>query len=100
MVIGVDVYHDSSNGKKRSIAGFVASTNQYAESTHPSSPSPLPFLPFLPPLCPSLLPSLPPRHLTRWYSRVVIQSPNQEIMDGLKLCLQAALRKYHEVGFN
>ena len=63
MVIGVDVYHDSSNGKKRSITGFVASTSQ---------------------------------HLIRWYSWVVIQSPNQEIMDRLKLCLQAALKKYHE----
>jgi len=64
MVIGVDVYHDSAQGKKRSITGFVASTNQ---------------------------------HLTRWYSRVAIQGPMQEIVDGLKMCLQASLKKYHEV---
>nr|DBA30176.1 TPA: hypothetical protein GDO54_006191 [Pyxicephalus adspersus] len=35
--------------------------------------------------------------LTRWYSSVVFQLPNQEIVDGLKLCLVAALQKYHEV---
>ncbi|XP_068130792.1 piwi-like protein 2 [Hyperolius riggenbachi] len=35
--------------------------------------------------------------LTHWYSRVVFQLPHQEIMDGLKLCLVAALQKYHEV---
>ena len=28
MVVGMDVYHDGSEGKKKSIAGFVASTNQ------------------------------------------------------------------------
>ena len=37
------------------------------------------------------------RHLTRWYSRVSIHDKNQEIADGLNLCLQSALRKYHEV---
>ncbi|OCT90145.1 piwi-like protein 2 [Xenopus laevis] len=35
--------------------------------------------------------------LTAWYSRVVFQLPNQEIMDGLKLCLVAALQKFFEV---
>ncbi|XP_077999596.1 piwi-like protein 2 [Glandiceps talaboti] len=35
--------------------------------------------------------------LTRWFSRVCLQLPQQELMDGLKLCLTAALRKYHEV---
>lgn len=28
MVIGIDVYHDSTMGTKKSILGFVASTNQ------------------------------------------------------------------------
>ena len=37
------------------------------------------------------------RSLTRWYSRVAIQGMKQEIMDGLKLCMQASLKKYHEV---
>ncbi|KAM9312009.1 piwi-like protein 2 [Gastrophryne carolinensis] len=37
------------------------------------------------------------RSLTRWYSCVVFQLPHQEIMDGLKLSLVAALQKYHEV---
>ena len=63
MVVGIDVYHDSSHGK-RSILGIVSSTN---------------------------------RHLTRWYSRVSIHHKNQEIADGLNLCLQSALRKYHEL---
>ena len=63
MVVGIDVFHDAAKGK-RSIAGFVASTN---------------------PEC------------TRWYSRVCFQMPGQELIDGLKLCLISALRKYHEV---
>ena len=37
------------------------------------------------------------RHLTRWYSRVSIQGKMQEIADGLKMCMKAALSKYHEV---
>lgn len=63
MVVGIDVYHDAAKGK-RSIAGFVASTN---------------------PKC------------TTWYSRVCFQMPGQELIDGLKLCLISAIRKYHEV---
>ncbi|XP_014341914.2 piwi-like protein 2 [Latimeria chalumnae] len=35
--------------------------------------------------------------LTKWYSRVVFQMPNQEIMDSLKLCLVSSLQKFHEV---
>ncbi|XP_056427047.1 piwi-like protein 2 isoform X2 [Hyla sarda] len=35
--------------------------------------------------------------LTSWYSRVVFQLPHQEIMDGLKLSLVAALQKFHEL---
>ena len=41
--------------------------------------------------------SHPHRHLTRWYSRVSIQGKMQEIADGLKMCMKAALSKYHEV---
>ena len=37
------------------------------------------------------------RCLTRWYSRVAIQGVRQEIADGLKVCLQAALKNYNEV---
>jgi aubergine-like protein len=37
--------------------------------------------------------------VTRWYSRVCIQQPNQEIVDGLKMCLTASLKKFHEVSF-
>ncbi|XP_034288812.1 piwi-like protein 2 [Pantherophis guttatus] len=63
MVIGIDVYHDPSRGK-RSVVGFVASINPI---------------------------------VTRWYSRVVFQTPHQEIIDSLKVCLVAALQKFHEV---
>ncbi|KAM3830935.1 piwi-like protein 2 [Vipera latastei] len=66
MVIGIDVYHDPSRGK-RSVMGFVASTNLI---------------------------------LTRWYSRVVFQTAHQEIIDSLKVCLVAALQKFHEVNHN
>ncbi|XP_038061502.1 piwi-like protein 1 [Patiria miniata] len=34
---------------------------------------------------------------TRWYSRVCFQTPQQELIDGLKLCLVASIKKYHEV---
>ena len=37
------------------------------------------------------------KSLTRWYSRVCFQSPGQELIDGLKMCLTASLKKYHEV---
>ncbi|KAL3877253.1 hypothetical protein ACJMK2_034986 [Sinanodonta woodiana] len=40
------------------------------------------------------------RECTRWYSRVCIQPPGQELVDGLKLCLTASIRKYHEVNHN
>ncbi|ETE62666.1 Piwi-like protein 2, partial [Ophiophagus hannah] len=63
MVIGIDVYHDPTRGK-RSMVGFVAST------------SPI---------------------VTRWYSKVIFQTPHQEIIDSLKVCLVAALQKFHEV---
>ena len=34
---------------------------------------------------------------TRWYSRVCIQPINQELIDGLKMCMISAITKYHEV---
>lgn len=33
--------------------------------------------------------------MTRWYSRCVIQDVGQEVVDGLKVCLQAALRTWY-----
>ncbi|XP_021238819.1 piwi-like protein 2 [Numida meleagris] len=36
--------------------------------------------------------------LTRWYSHVVFQLPQQEIADSLRLCLANALQHFHEVG--
>lgn len=38
-------------------------------------------------------------HMTRWYSRVVMQSRGEELVRGLKLCLQAAMKKFHEVSY-
>lgn len=35
--------------------------------------------------------------LTRWFSRTVFQTPGQEIVDGLKVCLVSALKKYYDV---
>jgi aubergine-like protein len=35
---------------------------------------------------------------TRWYSRVCGQNPHEELINGLKPCFTAAIRKYHEVG--
>ncbi|XP_058864602.1 piwi-like protein 2 isoform X2 [Acipenser ruthenus] len=38
--------------------------------------------------------------LTRWYSRVVFQMPNEEIINGFRICLLASLQKYFEVNHN
>ncbi|XP_037339536.2 piwi-like protein 2 [Pungitius pungitius] len=38
--------------------------------------------------------------LTRWYSRVTFQTPNEELINGFRVCLLAALQKYHEVNHN
>ncbi|XP_076853988.1 piwi-like protein 2 isoform X2 [Brachyhypopomus gauderio] len=35
--------------------------------------------------------------LTKWYSRVTFQMPNEEIINGFRVCLLAALQKYYEV---
>ncbi|XP_071483412.1 piwi-like protein 1 [Diadema antillarum] len=37
------------------------------------------------------------RDLTRWYSRVCLQTASQELIDGLKLCFAAAIKKYHDI---
>ncbi|NP_001161632.1 piwi-like protein [Saccoglossus kowalevskii] len=37
------------------------------------------------------------RTITRFYSRVTFQHTGQELIDGLKVCLQASLKKYHEI---
>ncbi|MBN3272178.1 PIWL2 protein, partial [Polyodon spathula] len=34
--------------------------------------------------------------LTRWYSRAVFQMPNEEIINGYRICLLASLQKYFE----
>ncbi|XP_073404629.1 piwi-like protein 1 [Dendrobates tinctorius] len=60
IIIGIDCYHDTLQGR-RSIAGFVASTN---------------------------------KQMTRWFSRCVVQDQRQEIVDGLKFCMQAALHAW------
>ena len=35
--------------------------------------------------------------ITRWYSRTCFQGRGQELIDGLKVCLTQALKKYHSV---
>ncbi|KAM6155722.1 piwi-like protein 3 [Rhynchocyon petersi] len=60
MIIGIDCYHDTTAGR-RSVAGFVASTND---------------------------------GMSRWFSHCVFQERGQELVDGLKFCLQAALRAW------
>ncbi|KAF4074205.1 hypothetical protein AMELA_G00236870 [Ameiurus melas] len=35
--------------------------------------------------------------MTKWYSRVTFQMPNEEIINGFRVCLLAALQKYYEV---
>ncbi|XP_008291620.1 piwi-like protein 2 [Stegastes partitus] len=38
--------------------------------------------------------------LTRWYSRVTFQAPTEELINGFRVCLLAALQKYYEVNHN
>ncbi|XP_070820400.1 piwi-like protein 2 [Chaetodon trifascialis] len=35
--------------------------------------------------------------LTRWYSRVTFQRPNEELIGGFRVCFLAALQKYYEM---
>ncbi|XP_067879457.1 piwi-like protein 2 isoform X1 [Heterodontus francisci] len=35
--------------------------------------------------------------MTKWFSKVAFQMPNQEIIDGLKICMVASLKKYYEI---
>uniref|UniRef100_A0A8C8K0X3 Piwi domain-containing protein n=1 Tax=Oncorhynchus tshawytscha TaxID=74940 RepID=A0A8C8K0X3_ONCTS len=35
--------------------------------------------------------------LTRWYTRVTFQIPNEEVINGIRVCLLAALHKYYVV---
>ncbi|KAJ8366982.1 hypothetical protein AAFF_G00334210 [Aldrovandia affinis] len=35
--------------------------------------------------------------LTRWYSRVTFQMPHEEMINGFRVCLLAALQKYYEL---
>ncbi|KAK3090400.1 hypothetical protein FSP39_011581 [Pinctada imbricata] len=37
------------------------------------------------------------KNCTRWYSKTCFQLPGQELVDGLKVCMTSAIRKYHEV---
>ena len=37
------------------------------------------------------------QHCTRWYSRTCLQPPGEELVNGLKICFTASLRKYYEV---
>uniref|UniRef100_A0A4W5M1J1 Piwi-like RNA-mediated gene silencing 2 n=1 Tax=Hucho hucho TaxID=62062 RepID=A0A4W5M1J1_9TELE len=36
--------------------------------------------------------------LTRWYTRVTFQMPNEEVINGFRMCLLAALQKYYVAG--
>ncbi|KAE8291705.1 Piwi-like protein 2 [Larimichthys crocea] len=38
--------------------------------------------------------------LTRWYSRVTFQLPNEELINGFRVCFLAALQKYYKVNHN
>ncbi|XP_038559876.1 piwi-like protein 2 [Micropterus salmoides] len=38
--------------------------------------------------------------MTRWYSRVTFQTPTEELINGFRVCLLAALQKYFEVNHN
>lgn len=38
--------------------------------------------------------------LTRWYSRVTFQTPTEELINGFRVCLLAALQKYFEVSIS
>ncbi|XP_062913289.1 piwi-like protein 2 isoform X1 [Mobula hypostoma] len=37
------------------------------------------------------------KSMTKWFSRVMFQMPEEEIISGLKICMVASLKKYHEI---
>lgn len=98
MVVGVDVYHDTKK-KYHSVMGFVASINRWNFRslvklvTQVQSSDQcwcIDWFHWLNPFCCSTL--------TRWYSRVIFQTPNEELIGGFRICFVAALQKYYEVG--
>ena len=38
------------------------------------------------------------RSLTRWFSKVVFQTQREELVTGLSMCMEQALKSYHKVG--
>ncbi|MBN3322502.1 PIWL1 protein, partial [Atractosteus spatula] len=72
MIVGIDCYHDTSAGR-RSVGGLVASLN--AGMTRQVDIKILDYF-------------------YRWYSKCVLQSRGQEIIDGLKVPLQSALKTW------
>lgn len=110
MVVGVDVHHDTSKARQ-SVMGFVASINRSVLFTiywcYSCSAlqiySPLLFLGlYYEQYCVVFLGSYKlffsfNSAITRWYSRVTFQGPNEELINGFTVCLLDALHKYHEV---
>ena len=76
MVIGIDVYTDTSSHSKRTVTAFVSSTNSNQLLTQQSPQTTTAF--------------------TKWYSKCMIESKNQNYSEWLHIMFTGALNKFHE----
>ena len=74
MVVGIDVYTDTSEKSKRTVTAFISSMNANV---------PLPELQTT-------------TGCTRWYSRCMMESKEQKYSDWLHIMMNGALVKYRE----
>ena len=74
MVVGIDVYTDTSEKTKRTVTAFISSMN--ANVSLPELQSTI--------------------GCTRWYSRCMIESKEQKYSDWLHIMMAGALNKYRE----
>ena len=78
MVVGIDVYTDTSDSKKRTVTAFVSSMNANVG-------------------LPGFTDKPKTTAFTRWYSRCMMESKEQKYSDWLHIMMTGALDKYHSI---
>jgi hypothetical protein len=76
MVVGIDIYTDTSSNHKRTVTAFVSSMNSNVILPEQSNITTTAF--------------------TRWYSKCMMESTEQKYSDWLQVMMFGAINKYHE----
>ena len=76
MVVGIDVYTDTSSNKKRTVTAFVSSMNSNVTLAEQASVKTTAF--------------------TRWFSKCMMESTEQKYSDWINTMMFDAIKKYHE----